>query len=139
MNLLVVVVVEDFTFWMVEWVVEKQFPFPAVNWWDIEITPFRVLGNWGTATNFWPYIPRFYYIVLPILIVYFLISGLGGPKYHQIGDWVFLPVLIPFFIGFLMQDLGFIIILITLSTIGYGWALSLVILNHKRKKIRETP
>ncbi len=80
MSLLVVVVVEDFTFWMVEWVVEKQFPFPAVNWWDVEITPFRVLGNWGTATNFWPYIPRFYYIVVPILLLYYLISGLGGSE-----------------------------------------------------------
>ncbi len=138
LNLLVVLAVEDFVFWIVEWIVERQFPFPAKNWWDVVITPFRVLGNWGTATSFWPYIPRFYYIVAVILISYFLINRLGGPKYNQIVDWIFLPVLLPFFIGFITSDLAFVVLLTIISILGYGWGIYLLVLNQKRDKFRDT-
>ncbi len=135
MNLLLVIAVEDLTYWMVEWVVENQFPFPAINWWDDEITSFRVLGNWGTETNFWPYVPRAYYIIGTILLVYFLINQFGGPKYTQIADWVLYPFLIPFFIGFLIPyDLTFIVILIIIGIIGYGWGIFLLVLSQKRRK-----
>ena len=139
MNLLLVIAVEDITYWMVEWIVERQFPFPANNWWDREITSFRVLGGWGTATEFPPFVPRAYYILGTILISYFLISQLKGPKYSQIADWIVIPFLIPFFIGFIVpNDIIFIIILIISSAIGYGWGIFLLVIAQKRKRLIET-
>jgi hypothetical protein len=137
-NLLVVLNFEDFVYWMVEWIVEKKFPFPAKNWWDREITPFRVLGNWGTATKFWPYIPRFYYIVGVILLSYYLMTILGGSKASQVMDWILLPVLIPFIIGFITSDFGFIVILCTFGSLGYGWGIYLIFLSLKRRKQRNS-
>jgi hypothetical protein len=138
MNLLLVISVEDITYWMVEWGVERVFPFPAKNWWDVEITSFRALGGWGTATNFWPYVPRGYYFLGVIILSYFLMSQLGGPKYGQIAGWIWIPFLIPFFIGFIISsDLTFYILLITICTFGYGWGMFLLLIKQKRKKNRK--
>ena len=137
MSLLLVISAEDITYWMVEWAVEKQFPFPAKNWWDREITSFRVLGNLGTETSFWPYVPRAYYILGTIIIVYYLMNQLGGPKYGQIADWVLFPFLIPFFTGFIIpNDITFIVVLIIISSLGYIWGISLLILEIKKRKLK---
>ena len=113
MSLLVVINFEDLVFWIV--IAFKRLaaegywanPFPAGNWWDEWFASFRVLGGWGTATSFWPFVPRYYYIVLGIGIFYYLMSILGGPKYGQIADWIILPGLLPVLIGLITSEFGF--------------------------------
>ena len=116
MSILVVVNFEDLVFWIVQGFKKLAAegywtnPFPAGNWWDEWFSSFRVLGGWGTATSFWPFVPRYYYIVLGILTFYYLMAIIGGPKYGQIADWIILPATLPVLIGLITSDFGFIVV-----------------------------
>jgi hypothetical protein len=134
LSLLVVINFEDVIFWTLQGIRNREWPFPAGNWWDAYFASFRVLGNWGTATSFWPFVPRYYYVVLGILLPYYLIASFGGPKYGQILSWIYLPAIIPVLIGTITSEFGFIIILIQFMLFGYGWGIYLVVLSQKRKK-----
>jgi hypothetical protein len=138
LSLLIVVNFEDVIFWTVQGIRNNKWPFPAGDWWDTLFASFRVLGNWGTATTFWPYVPRYYYVVLGILLPYYLFAIIGGPKYGQLLSWVLLPVVIPVLIGLITSDFGFIVIFSEFVLFGYGWGIYLILLAQKKKKFKDS-
>ncbi len=134
LSLLVVINFEDVIFWVIQGIRGNRWPFPAGNWWDEYFASFRVLGGWGTATSFWPFVPRYYYIVFGILLPYYLMAIIGGPKFGQILSWIYLPVVLPVLIGLITSDFGFIVIFIEFLLFGFGWGIYLLTLSQKRKK-----
>jgi hypothetical protein len=136
LSLLLVVNFEDVIFWMTSWIRTGNYPYPAGNWWDPIFASFRVLGNWGTATSFWPYFPRYYYVVGGMLIPYYIIVLLGGSKYGQIFAWLYLPAVIPVLVGLVSSELVFMIILIISMSGCYIWGFYLIYLYQKRKSIK---
>jgi hypothetical protein len=58
-------VIEDLVFFIALAIHQHRFPFPVSNWYDdaFLIAKFTRLGQ---ATLFWPFVPRFYYI-LPLI------------------------------------------------------------------------
>ncbi len=132
--LLFVVNFEDVIFWMMVWIRNGSYPYPAGNWWDSTFASFRVLGNWGTATSFWPYVPRYYYVVSGLLIPYYFMVLLGGTKYGQVLAWIYLPAIIPVLIGLVTGEILFTVILIVSMVGFYSLGIYLVIITQRRKK-----
>ncbi len=61
-------VIEDLFFFLALAIHQDSFPFPVSNWYDdaFYITKFIQLGQ---ATEFWPYFPRFYYILPSVYLI----------------------------------------------------------------------
>ena len=59
-------VLEDLAFFIALGFHQRRFPFPVSNWYDDYITKLVHLGQ---ATTFWPFAPRFYYILPSIYLL----------------------------------------------------------------------
>jgi hypothetical protein len=90
-GLLFMLTLEDFTFWMCEWIDLATYPFPAGTWWDGHFATFRAIGGISWPLPFWPYLP-FFYLPITIIIVLFYISCAIGPKTSQIYSWIVGPL-----------------------------------------------
>ena len=90
-GLLFMLTLEDFTFWMCQWVDTGIYPFPAGTWWDNHFASFRALGGISWPLPFWPYIP-FFFIPTSIIISLFYLSCSISPKTSQIYSWIVGPL-----------------------------------------------
>ena len=134
LSLLVVINFEDVVFWTLQGIKNQKWPFPAGNWWDTFLHHLEFSEIGGRQHQFWPFVPRYYYVVFGIMLPYYLFTSFKGPKYGQILAWIYFPVLIPVLIGTITSEFGFIVILVVFMLLGYGWGIYLLVANHKRKK-----
>jgi len=61
-------VLEDLAFFIALGFHQRRFPFPVSNWYD-DAFYIAKLVHLGQATTFWPFAPRFYYILPSIYLL----------------------------------------------------------------------
>jgi len=81
---------EDLMFWLCQWGSTGIYPFPAADWWDVIFASYRILGNWGRAVSFWPYVP-FYYLPSSVMIIIYYVAAYKGAIYGRITAWLIGP------------------------------------------------
>lgn len=80
MGLFYMTILEDWFYWLSQWIDTGNYPFPAGNWWDSTIASFKVIGGlfgWtglGWPVSFWPYFPFYYIPGFGMIFVYYIAS-----------------------------------------------------------------
>ncbi|WP_457559104.1 hypothetical protein [Candidatus Harpocratesius sp.] len=109
MGLFFMIIFEDIIYWTCYWIDTGIFPFPAVDWWDIYLASFRILGNLGQPISFPPYFPLYYIPGYFMIFLYYLLS-LRGSYISRILSWILIPIFSAVIIGaFYNNDLYAII------------------------------
>lgn len=139
MGLFYMSVLEDFVFWLCQWGSTSIYPFPAGDWWDGMFATYRVLGNWGQAIPFWPYIPFYYLPSIAMLCIYYL-SAYKGALYGRITAWLIGPIFLVIVGAAFLDDFTATLCLIfgPFAFLAYGFALALYSSYKSEKKPENT-
>jgi len=129
MGLLFMTMLEDFIYWVGQWIETGQYPFPAPNWWDNTFASFRILGGLGKPIPFWPYVPQ-YYIPGFGMVAFFYIMSYLGPKASRIAFIIICPLFIAILAGTFSTEFFALIVLIVIPLISYIYCLLLLAKNN---------
>ena len=136
-SLLFMAILEDFTFWMVQWINTGIYPFPVGAWWDDWYASFKVFGGIAWPLPFWPYLPYFYLPAIIMITSYYILCYIG-PKGSRIYAWVVGPFWVAILMGCAIRDdvtLAFwILILIPLCS--YSYVLTLLFIKKLKNSKR---
>jgi len=139
MGLFYMSVLEDFVFWLCKWGSSGIYPFPASDWWDSMFATYRVLGNWGQAIPFWPYIPFYYLPSMAMLFIYYF-SAYKGALYGRITAWLIGPIFLVIVGAAFLDDFTatLCLIFVPFALLAYAFALALYSYYKSEKKTENT-
>ncbi len=132
-GLFYMIMFEDVVYWIGYGIDFGIFPYPAANWWDIYLASFRVLGGFGRAVPFWPYVPLYYFPGFGIVILYYILSYRSA-LLSRIMAWIIAPFFISIIAGALGNDLTATILIILIPLILYLYIIILSIIRRRRRK-----
>ena len=137
MGLFYMSVLEDIIYWMCQWASTGVYPFPAGDWWDAMFASYRVLGGWGQAIPFWPYVPFYYVPSIAMLLIYYL-SAYKGALYGRLVAWLVGPIFIGIILGTFVDDFAatLILIFVPFALLAYAFALTHWSLHKSKENSR---
>lgn len=118
MGLFYMAIFEDLIFWIGQWIDTGHYPFPAGDWWDNSFASFRILGGIGKPIPFWPFVPTYYIISFPMIILYY-ISSYYSPIYSRITFFLIGPLFLAILAGTLTKDFVAFLSLIIIPSVSY--------------------
>jgi len=124
---------EDIVYFVCESLLfDRTYPYPVLDWYDQQLSVYGLL-NLGTATSFFPYVPRFYYLHLAICVPYFLIER--WPMFRRVWCSLTLPSIVVIITTSILIKHPHLEFVVGLSVVAYlgtaGWWL---VDGRKRKK-----
>jgi hypothetical protein len=133
MGLFYMAMFEDVIFWMCEWGATGLYPYPAGNWWDSYFASYRVLGGWGQAIPFWPFVPFYYLPGFSMVIIYYLIAYRSA-TYGRATAWFIGPLFLAIIGGTLVDDLTATYFLIFIPAVLLFYVFALTFREYLRLK-----
>jgi len=135
MGLFYMSVLEDFVFWLCKWGSSGIYPFPAADWWDSMFATYRVLGNWGQAINFWPYVPFYYLPSIAMLCIYY-ITAYKKAICGRYAAWLIGPIFLVIVGAAFLDDFTatLCLIFVPFALLAYVFALALYSSYKSEKK-----